>query len=244
MVRTSDHQCDALRWRKPKLLGQFSGDRKRKCERHGDQWCAHAALGAVEHHAGDPQLVCYGCGVVHVPRGGLHARLRDLAVDGCGHLALHKGLQGQVQRMQSKHRYRTVRVAVPERVVNLRVIHREHLRQHTVSTPNIGPLQTLDQDLRTQQITLPDPTKMLKRPNVLCCYGNNNHQNTYKIVYSRTSLYRSPISQKNSTGIETAPVCVDRFYCAGASVGLCTLIRRRFEQVRLDKRPQQWLPHR
>ena len=31
-----------------------------------------------------------------------------------------------------------------------------------VSTPNIGPLQTLDQDLRRQQITLPDPTNMVK----------------------------------------------------------------------------------
>ena len=41
----------------------------------------------------------------------------------------------------------------------------------TVSTPKIGPLQTLDQDLRPQQIALPEPTNMFKRPNILCCYG-------------------------------------------------------------------------
>ena len=32
----------------------------------------------------------------------------------------------------------------------------------TVSTPNIGPLQTVDQDLRPQQLTLPDPTIIFK----------------------------------------------------------------------------------
>ena len=41
----------------------------------------------------------------------------------------------------------------------------------TVVTPNIGPLQTLDQDLRPQQISLFEPTKMFKRPNIWCCYG-------------------------------------------------------------------------
>ena len=40
-----------------------------------------------------------------------------------------------------------------------------------VATPNIGPLQTSEQDLRPQQITLPDPTNMFKRPNIWCCYG-------------------------------------------------------------------------
>ena len=30
---------------------------------------------------------------------------------------------------------------------------------------------TLYRDLKPQQITLPDPTNMFKRPNVLCCYG-------------------------------------------------------------------------
>ena len=30
----------------------------------------------------------------------------------------------------------------------------------SVSTANIGPLHTLDQDLRPQQISLPDPTNM------------------------------------------------------------------------------------
>ena len=35
------------------------------------------------------------------------------------------------------------------------------LRFHTVSTPNTGPLQTLDQDPGPQQITLPDPTNLL-----------------------------------------------------------------------------------
>ena len=43
----------------------------------------------------------------------------------------------------------------------------------TVSTPNIGPLQTVDQDLRSQQITLPDPRNMFKRPSILCCYGRS-----------------------------------------------------------------------
>ena len=42
---------------------------------------------------------------------------------------------------------------------------------NTVSTTNIGPLQTLDWDLQPQQFVLPDPTKMFKRPNVLRCYG-------------------------------------------------------------------------
>ena len=36
---------------------------------------------------------------------------------------------------------------------------------------SIGPLQTLNQDLQPQQITLPDPTHMSKRPNILRCYG-------------------------------------------------------------------------
>ena len=38
----------------------------------------------------------------------------------------------------------------------------------TASTPIIGPLQALDQDLRPQQITLPDPTHMFTRPNIWC----------------------------------------------------------------------------
>ena len=44
----------------------------------------------------------------------------------------------------------------------------------TVSAPTVGPLQTLDQHLRPQQVTLPDPTNMLKRPNILCCFGTLN----------------------------------------------------------------------
>ena len=43
----------------------------------------------------------------------------------------------------------------------------------TVSAQNIGPLQTLYRDLRPQQIPLPDPTNMFKRPNILCCYGTS-----------------------------------------------------------------------
>ena len=42
---------------------------------------------------------------------------------------------------------------------------------HTVSSPNIGPLQTLYRDLRPQQISPPHPINMFKRCNVLCCYG-------------------------------------------------------------------------
>ena len=41
----------------------------------------------------------------------------------------------------------------------------------TVSTPSIGPLRTLDQDVRTQQRPLPDPKTICKRPNISCCYG-------------------------------------------------------------------------
>ena len=37
----------------------------------------------------------------------------------------------------------------------------------TVAAQNIGPLPTLDQDLRPQQIPLPDPKNMFKRPNIL-----------------------------------------------------------------------------
>ena len=43
----------------------------------------------------------------------------------------------------------------------------------TVSTPNIGPLQTLNRDLRPRQIALPDPKDMFKRLNVSCCYGSS-----------------------------------------------------------------------
>ena len=50
-------------------------------------------------------------------------------------------------------------------------VHIGRVTLGTVSTPNIGLLQTLNQDLRPQQITLPDPTNMFKRPNIWCCYG-------------------------------------------------------------------------
>ena len=42
----------------------------------------------------------------------------------------------------------------------------------TVSTPNIGPLQTLAQELRPQKKTLADPTYIFMRPHVLCWYGS------------------------------------------------------------------------
>ena len=49
-------------------------------------------------------------------------------------------------------------------------LNHPHMEWNTVSTPNIGPLQTLDRDLRPQQIAPPDAVNMFKRPNVWCCY--------------------------------------------------------------------------
>ena len=54
---------------------------------------------------------------------------------------------------------------------------------HTVSTPNIGPLQTLDRDLRPRQIALPDPKNMCKRPNVSCCYGISVHVQGASVLF-------------------------------------------------------------
>ena len=70
---------------------------------------------------------------------------------------------------------------------------------HTVSTPNIGPLQTLDQDLRPQQKNLADPTNMFKRPNVLCCYGRSSIlfdvvQYSVLLPYANIATHRDPCS--------------------------------------------------
>ena len=79
----------------------------------------------------------------------------------------------------------------------------------TVSPHNIGPLQALDLDLHLQQISLPDPTNMFKRPNIACCYGISS---TVFREYGKHWLW---LSVNSARGTRPCALCSNR--CARRS---------------------------
>ena len=84
----------------------------------------------------------------------------------------------------------------------------EVAHHNTVSTPSTSSLKTFYRDLRPQQKTIPVPENMLKRPNVLCCYGMGRQRTSrrQKKKHARAMARRS---SKPASAPPTSANCIE-----------------------------------